>query len=268
MRFVPESIRWYHSKGRIDDALSVLRNVSKWNKRTFLEKKTLEPFYKNNKIEEGTYLDLFTKKHCLKTLILFFTWFTGDCVYYGISLAFSDLSGHRHRDFVLISLPEIFANLLAIYAVGRIGRKKTTIIGFAVTAIGLMTLGTLMYNDVHYQSLNIVVGMIGKCFGIIAYCSNQILSVESYPTNIRSQAMGLFYVFSQLGGALAPWIAKGLLRYHVTLPLFVLGVFPIIASILALSLKETKGKDIDQQEADEGITKNNEQSLNKNETHC
>ena len=63
----------------------------------------------------------------------------------------------------------------------------------------------------------------------------------------RSQAMGLFYVFSQLGGALAPWIAKALLRYHVTLPLFVLGAFPIIASILALSLKETKGKAIDQQ---------------------
>ena len=57
--------------------------------------------------------------------------------------------------------------------------------------------------------------------------------------------MGLFYVFSQLGAGLSPWIAKGLLRFHVTLPLFVLGAFPVVASLLALGLKETRGIDID-----------------------
>lgn len=63
----------------------------------------------------------------------------------------------------------------------------------------------------------------------------------------RSQAMGLFYVCSQLGGGLAPWISKGLLRFHFTLPFLVLGAFPVCCFFLALTLKETKGQNIDSQ---------------------
>ena len=50
--------------------------------------------------------------------------FTNDCIYYGISLAFSDLGGDRHRDLVLITLPDIVANLLTIYAVERFAYSK------------------------------------------------------------------------------------------------------------------------------------------------
>ena len=39
-------------------------------------------------------------------------------------MAFSDLGGDRHRDFVLIALPEIVANLLTIYAVERFAYSK------------------------------------------------------------------------------------------------------------------------------------------------
>ena len=73
------------------------------------------------------------------------------------------------------------------------------------------------------------------------------ISYENLISDFRSQAMGLFYVCSQLGGGLAPWISKGLLRFHFTLPLFVLGGFPVCCFFLALTLRETKGRNIDSQ---------------------
>ena len=71
-------MRWYHSEGRPDDALNILRNVSKWNKKSFPENATLEPYYNHDDINEssktGTYIDLFTLKYLKKTLVLCLMW--------------------------------------------------------------------------------------------------------------------------------------------------------------------------------------------------
>jgi len=58
--------------------------------------------------------------------------------------------------------------------------------------------------------------------------------------------MGLFYVLSQLGAGISPWVTKGLLRFHSALPLFVLGAFPVCSLVAAaIFLKETKDKQMD-----------------------
>lgn len=54
--------------------------------------------------------------------------------------------------------------------------------------------------------------------------------------------MGIFYVNAQIGSASAPWIAEALLRFHASVPFFVLGIIPVIAFLLGLMIPETKGK--------------------------
>ena len=57
--------------------------------------------------------------------------------------------------------------------------------------------------------------------------------------------MGVFVFISQIGSAAAPWIAKGLIQYHVSLPLFVMGCMTLGGCICTIPLRETKGIPID-----------------------
>lgn len=54
--------------------------------------------------------------------------------------------------------------------------------------------------------------------------------------------MGIFFVTAQSGSAVAPWIAKALLRFHSSVPFFVMAIFPVIAFFVAFFVPETKGK--------------------------
>eukprot|EP00794_Sanderia_malayensis_P019276 gene19276-21202_t len=56
-----------------------------------------------------------------------------------------------------------------------------------------------------------------------------------------SQGMGLLQVVSRVGAATAPWIAQWLKHYHASVPFAVMGSLTLIATILSLFLKETKG---------------------------
>jgi hypothetical protein len=70
-------VRWYHSQGRKDDALDVLRTVAKWNGRPFPEAVTLEKFRKEqpeSTDKRGTYIDLFERKKVIKTLTFCLMW--------------------------------------------------------------------------------------------------------------------------------------------------------------------------------------------------
>lgn len=274
MLIVPESIRWNHSKGRIEDTIALLKRVSRWNGKIFPVDSTLEPYQKPEARVESQSDSFFkwiwfSKKNAIKTFIFAFLWLSNDCIYYSISLAFSDLGGSRHRDFVLITFPEIFANLLSIYIIERIGRRRSTLIGYVVTASGLITFGVL--HILHYRHLaaSLSVGMIGKISILLSYCGVEIWSIESFPTNIRSRATGLFYVLSQLGASCSPWIAKGLIRYHPTLPFFVMAALPVLGFAFSLIIKETKGQDIDAvDEGNDNAYADEATLMNKEESEC
>ena len=57
----------------------------------------------------------------------------------------------------------------------------------------------------------------------------------------RSKGSGLCMLLSQAGSAISPWVVQGLKKYHISLPFFIMGVTLVIPSLLALTLKETKG---------------------------
>ena len=55
--------------------------------------------------------------------------------------------------------------------------------------------------------------------------------------------MGFLQITSRVGSALAPWIAKWLRVFHVTIPFSLMGVLSLLSSVLLLILSETKGRE-------------------------
>ena len=81
--FFPESVRWCHSAGHNEKALQILRNVAKYNGKTFPESKTLLNNEKqktdddddgDDDVAVGTFIDLFSLKYIKTTLILCLMW--------------------------------------------------------------------------------------------------------------------------------------------------------------------------------------------------
>lgn len=243
--WTPESVRWYRSQHMLPEAETILRKVAQVNKKVYPAFPRLEPIKETNS-SDASYKDLFcTKRRSWRTLSFCFMWFTNDAVYYGVSMASSDLGGNLHRDFVLMSLIEIPANLSTIYIINKIGRKKGAITGYIVTSISLIVFGCFIAFNIEANIyIRIAFGLIGKAFGLLSWCAVEIWSAELYPTNVRSHALGLFYLLSQMGASSSPWISQWMKKFHVAIPSFTIGGLALLSCVLATTLPETKNIEI------------------------
>ena len=236
-KFVPESVRWLRLKGRVNDALVIIQNIGKVNGKILDVNVTLSvPPVKKTVTSP---LDIFhSKKMILNTIILFFAFLVNANVYFGLSLAADDLGvGSVYLNFVLVSLVEFPADLLAIVFCNKFGRKKASTLPLILAGVL-----TLVVSSIPPTSTSrIVVGMFGKLFITISFNSISTWVVEIYTTNIRSEALGLMGISSTIGGASAPWIAKGLRKVKPNLPFHIMGTLGLVAGIVSFVLPETNG---------------------------
>jgi len=241
-KFIPESVRWLNLKGRREQAMEILRRIAKFNKKEIPDEITL----KSQKVQgqsSSSFLDLFKPfRMAMQTLVQFYAWTVMGLVYYGVALAADDLGGEIYRDYILASLVEFPAVLLAIYLCNRIGRKKTVIGAMALASAACIIVAFIPTDKGQgLVTFRVIVGMIGKCGVATSFDAIYTWSVELHPTVIRSQGMGLLQISSRIGAASAPWVAKGLKPVHPYAPFLVMGVSSSIATILMLVLQETKG---------------------------
>jgi hypothetical protein len=62
----------------------------------------------------------------LRSLILFFIWFSVSLCYYGVTYYIPNLYGDKYLNFILSGGIELAAYLLAFVVLGRVGNKKPT----------------------------------------------------------------------------------------------------------------------------------------------
>lgn len=254
-KFVPESVRWLRLKGRVDDALVIIRKIGKCNGKVLDPNVTLSVPPAKKSITNP--LDIFhSKKMTLNTIVLIFAFMVNANVYYGLSLAADELGvGSVYSNFVLISLVEFPADLLAILFCNKFGRKKASTLPLILAGVLTLVVSAIPPTS----TARIVVGMIGKLFITVSFNSISTWVVEIYATNIRSEALGLMGIFSTIGAASAPWIARGLRKVKPNLSFHIMGTLGLVAGIVSFILPETNGvvmKDnaIEaQEEMDEGM---------------
>eukprot|EP00794_Sanderia_malayensis_P010687 gene10687-11823_t len=243
--FIPESIRWLCLNGRTEDAMEIIKQIAKVNRRSAPDVKLAE---KNDNTEKSfaSFLNLFRPmKMAVSTLIQSFGWVVNGLVYYGVSFAAADLGGNMYRDYILLSLAGIPGTSLGIYLCRKIGRKKTVLIPTFIGGLACIAASLIPTDDKKFSSLiplRVFFGFLGKFCITISYASISTWSVELYPTVIRGAAVGYLQIANRLGSALAPWVATWLIGIHVVLPFSLMGGCAIICALLLLKLPETASK--------------------------
>lgn len=245
-KFVPESVRWLHIQGKLDEAMGIFKRISAWNKKELPEDVSLALPPTISVEHKSSPLDLFrTRRLVILNSIQGFAWMVNAIVYYGISIAANDLSGSLYRDYVLISAVEFPAAVTAIYLCDRIGRKKT-VMWFMVCGSVACVVVAAIPDEGDGRIARIILGMLGKFCITLSFDSIYTWSVELFPTSHRAEGMGFLQITSRVGAASSPWVAKGLRTLHKTLPFVVMGSLALVAAGFLSFLPETKGRETDE----------------------
>jgi MFS family permease len=191
---MPESLRWLVKNNKMDRANRIAESL-------------------NVRITQGagtvkrSARDLFGR-YWKATLFVLVAWFAFDIGSYGLGFYTSTLyreyginSLSRIALFGIISAPfPILAYLALIAIVDRVGRRKPTLIGFAVMAAVLLLLpGLIERNPLTLLPLFIVYASFEQWpGGLLSFA----YSSELFPTEIRGFAQGLATTVSRIGAVL------------------------------------------------------------------
>lgn len=137
-----ESVRWLMSRGRYEEAESILKKVAKMNNKE-LSEKSLQALRDTAEAEKNAekpkepwlvVLVLRSKIILLRSCVSPIWWITNTLVYYGMSINAVNLSGNRYLNYVYVALVEIPRYWTAILLLDRIGRKPVLICAYFLCA--------------------------------------------------------------------------------------------------------------------------------------
>lgn len=134
---VPESVRWYLSKGRVEEAKAILRKAAKFNGKE-LSENTLEKLScTESDIAKSSFREVLKSTTLMLQLInCCFCWITCAFLFYGLTLTSVSLAaGNSYLDFILTSLVEIPAYISCNYMLNLFGRRKSLSGSYFLTAI-------------------------------------------------------------------------------------------------------------------------------------
>ncbi|XP_065661825.1 organic cation transporter-like protein isoform X3 [Hydra vulgaris] len=238
---IPESVRWLRTKNHLHEAEAILRKVAKINRSSYPEGKKLIPIH-DSEIARGSYKDLFKGWIMLrKAIAVASMWFTNDFIYYAITIAAGNFTGNLYHDFMFICSVDFPANLVSIYVINRIGRKRGAIAGYSVTCLCLVSYALMQIFGIEILPIRVTIAMIAKFSSLLTWLTVQIWTGELYPTAIRSRAMAFFFLMGVSGGAASPWLSQFTRQFWAPLPFLIMGCAPVVPLLFCFTLKETKG---------------------------
>jgi MFS family permease len=241
---VLESPHWLASKGRMKEALHVLRIAATANGHDanllFPDTLMLEPVRTE---KHASLLDLFQPKWREITLLLWGGWFTCSFGYFGTLLVTTrvfSFSGALDYNAILVSsLAEFVGTTLAIGVVDRIGRIQTQVLSFWLAGILLCCLCILAEWEAPRWML-VVLSFGARVFEMVGPSVIWISTAEVLSTEIRGTGHSMASAMSRLGAFFCPYLIES------ETPLVHVGAAMLIAHICTVCcvsrLPETLGR--------------------------
>ncbi|XP_045769740.1 organic cation transporter protein-like [Maniola jurtina] len=212
---MPESVRWYLSKGRYEDAKDLLKHVARVNKRQ-LSDKSLQSLKENAEADKkriASEKEIKSKEPWLIVLVFrnkaILTrccispvwWFTSALVYYGMSVNAVNLSGNRYLNYMAVAVVDVPGYWIAVVLMARIGRKPVLIGAYWIC--GACQLGYI-FLPLNMFALSLMMYLTGKLSIAVVMMSLYIYTSEIYPTRYRHSLFAFSSMLGRIGAMTAP----------------------------------------------------------------
>lgn len=241
--FLSESPRWYLVRGKVSNAMEVMRDIANTNGKVLPDNVTLvlddnSAESRSSSAQEsvsGSLIDVVRSpvtriRLVLTVLINFLT----SVVYYGLSLNVVNLGTNLYLNVALNATVEMPAFALSAILIDLLGRKPLTI-GTMWLSGAFCIAGSVLKNAGILKVAQMVCGILG-IFGMSGTYNLLFIYVsELFPTVVRSAALGCCTMAGQMGAILAPLVVV----LGGGVPFAIFGVCGIAGGILSFSLPET-----------------------------
>ncbi|OMP04542.1 General substrate transporter [Corchorus olitorius] len=246
--FISESPRWYLVRGKMNEAMKLMRDIAKCNGRYLPDEVILALDDDNQSCKEANEVDKEAISGSLVDVIrspitrirLFLAVginFTCSVVYYGLSLNVVNLDTNLYFNVLLNAVAEMPAFTITALLLDKFGRKPLAIGTQWFSAIFCFA-GCLMGNVGIWKVIRMFCGILG-IFGMAGtYNLLFIYTAELFPTVVRNAALGCATQAAQMGAILAPFVVV----WGGGLPFAVFAVCGLIGGFLAYYLPETLNK--------------------------
>jgi len=165
------------------------------------------------------------------TLVLTVIWFTLCFGSYGISTWISELFmdlgvSNAFLDSFIFSLANLPGNIVSIFYVETLGRRRLLTYGMGLSAIAAFGFAI----DTKHKETVVLFAALFNAFSTVGWNSLDCLSCESFPTNVRTSAMGILAAAGRLGAVLAQFV-NGSLEDNVPLLLGVTSTSMVLGGL-------------------------------------
>jgi putative MFS transporter len=256
-RAIPESPRFLLSKGRVKEAMAVVRMVEKATglapaDETVQQGQAASPARPTDQSLLKNLGELWQRPHLRRTIMLWILWFTIIFSYYGIFTWLPTLLSAGGRGLtksfqyvLIITLAQIPGYFSAAYLVDKIGRKWTLAPYLFLTAVG-----AFFFRNAGAPAEILFWGSFISFFNLGAWGVVYTYTPELYPTRIRGTGVGWAAACGRFAGVLAPLVAGQLLGkwgagYQSVFLLFAAVLLASAINVLVLG-EETKGQTLEQ----------------------
>lgn len=212
--FVSESPRWYLVRGKLDEAMKVMKSIAKCNGKhlpegviLLLDREAIDKEGSELKQEDKGSLVVLIRSPIARTrlLLAMAISFLGAVIYYGLSLNVVNLKTNLYLSVLLNTVAETPAFAITAALLGRLGRKGIGIGTFWFSG-GFCFIGSLLRSHGRWKVVRMVCGIMG-IFGIAGNYNLLFLYLEElFPTAVRNVAMGAAALAIQMGAVMAPFV--------------------------------------------------------------
>ncbi|KAH9498682.1 hypothetical protein Btru_004532 [Bulinus truncatus] len=253
---LPESPRFYVSRGYTADAMKVLKKMAKENGKLLPDGVLIASSVKGQH-KATQWRDLFLPEYLRITIMAAVMSVSGNTAYYGTSILTTSLFEHDdgchgssngvakgannceafcetlsegdYVDFMITSLSELPGIFLSMFLMSQFGRKTVqTGLYFAFTVV------TLLCNICAPRMALVALLFVARALGNGVAQGNYLYSAELFPTSIRAKGLGWCSGVSRVGITAAPFIAQVLIQVSAYVSISVFAFLGMLGGVAAM----------------------------------
>ncbi|CAB3245460.1 unnamed protein product [Arctia plantaginis] len=246
--FLPESVRWLVSRGRGNEAVTILKRIERIN-RTKIPDEIMDEFIVfSNRDEVEDRQSIFSMLRSTKlrnTMIKLIIVFMGcGCVFDGVMRLSNSFGLSFFAVFSVNEVSEFMAIVAVAVLLDRFGRRTSTC-GPALICSTLLFIASFVRDGLPRAGLAIA----ARLFSIISYTGAMQWCTEIIPTPFRASGVSILHMSAYLANVFSPFIVFSD-RIWSKLPLVIFNTAAFITTAVFMTLPETKGLPMPQTRAD------------------